>query len=61
MCYVGCLKGSMYLVTSEMLPIACKYKGRGCYLGTRPMGGWERGTIYVYTNVRVCDFYVHES
>ena len=41
--------------TSEMLPIACKYKGRGCYLGTHPMGGGNTGTrghgtihIYIY-------------
>ena len=59
-CYVGCLKDSMYLVTSEMLPIACKYKGRGCYLGTHPMGGGNTGTrghgtihIYIYTYYRL--------
>ena len=37
MCYIGRLPGSMYLVNarlSEMLPIACKWKGSGCYLGT---------------------------
>ena len=42
--------------TSEMLPIACKYKGRGCYLGTHPMGGGNtgtrgHGTIHIYIHI----------
>ena len=39
-----------------MLPIACKWKGRGCYLGTQPIGGGggverRRTGIYIW-----CDY-----
>ena len=39
--------------TSGMLPIAYEYKGRGCYLGTHPMGGGNRGhgTMYIYIHM----------
>ena len=76
-CYVGRLKGSMYLVnarlvvriaaktqqirgwTSEMLPIACKQKGRGCYQGTHTIGGvGTRNTrphiIYIVICTHLC-------
>ena len=39
-----------------MLPIACKYKGRWCYLGTHPMwagGNTGHGTIYTFIYIYI--------
>ena len=50
MCYVGRLKGSMYLVNARLVDrnaansLQIEGKG-GCYLGTQPIGrgGWRDG------------------